>query len=206
LASAEVCPVGMFAPKELVATLPSTPTAAVASRVVVVLPLVPETRAMARPAARCASSSGSILRPIQPPMTEPSPRPAARDRAAAVRDTELATFARRGILASVTRARLLHPGAPQIAAGAERFGSLPDAVGWIGGGSGFDLCRTVGAFRGGVALHSAPPALTCGFGGVATAPRGRFWLRVEGSGVEWGPMVRPGGPTGPGVGGAANVA
>ena len=59
----------------------------------------------ARP-TRWASRSGSIFRPIQPPITEPSPRPAARDSAAAVRDTELATFARRGIFASVTRARL----------------------------------------------------------------------------------------------------
>src|SRR4051794_11973668 len=93
----------MLAPKELVATGPSTPRAAAVKRVVVVLPLVPDTSAMARPAARCASRSGSIFRPIQPPMTEPSPRPAARDSAAAVRDTELATLARRGILGSVTR-------------------------------------------------------------------------------------------------------
>src|SRR5689334_25196099 len=93
----------MLAPKELVATGPRTPRAAAVKRVVVVLPLVPDTSAMARPAARCASRSGSIFRPIQPPMTEPSPRPAARDSAAAVRDTELATLARRGIFGSVTR-------------------------------------------------------------------------------------------------------
>ena len=36
----------MLAPKELVATGPSTPIAAVVSRVVVVLPLVPETSAI----------------------------------------------------------------------------------------------------------------------------------------------------------------
>lgn len=122
LASAEVWPVGMLAPRELVATRPSTPTAAVVSRVVVVLPLVPDTSAMARPADRWASRSGSILRPIQPPITEPSPRPAARDSAAAVRDTELATFARRGIFASVTRARLPDLGARQIAADGDPFG------------------------------------------------------------------------------------
>ncbi|BCJ61162.1 hypothetical protein Jiend_45840 [Micromonospora endophytica] len=80
------------------------------------MPLVPETSAMARPAERWASNSGSILRPIQPPITEPSPRPAARDKAAAVRDTELATFARRGIFASVTRARLPDHRTGQIAA------------------------------------------------------------------------------------------
>ena len=104
LASAEVCPVGMLAPNELVATGPSTPSAAAVSRVVVVLPLVPETSATARPAARLRSRSGSILSPIQPPMTEPSPRPAARESAAAVRETEVATLALMGILPSVTEA------------------------------------------------------------------------------------------------------
>src|SRR5688572_30395211 len=86
----------MLAPSELVATSPSTPIAAATRRVVVVLPLVPETSATRRPAARWRSSSGSILRPSQPPITEPSPRPAARDSAAAVLDTEEATLARRG--------------------------------------------------------------------------------------------------------------
>ena len=70
--------------------------AAAVSRVVVVLPLVPETSATWRPAARCASRFGSIIRPIQPPITDPSPRPAARDRAAAVFDTDEATLARSG--------------------------------------------------------------------------------------------------------------
>src|SRR3954447_1514595 len=112
----------MLAPNELVATGPSTPSAAAVSRVVVVLPLVPDTSAIARPVARWASRSGSILRPIQPPMTEPSPRPAARESAAAVRDTELATLARRGIFASVTRARLPDRPPHQIAADGEPFG------------------------------------------------------------------------------------
>src|SRR5512139_3014874 len=110
----------MLAPKELVATRPRTPTAA--SRVVVVLPFVPDTSAMARPDDRWASRSGSILRPIQPPITEPSPRPAARDSAAAVRDTELATLARMGIFASVTRARLPDPRPRQIAADRDPIG------------------------------------------------------------------------------------
>src|SRR5690349_15253973 len=96
----------MLAPKELVATGPSTPRAAAVNRVVVVLPLVPETNAIARPAARFRSRSGSILRPIHPPITEPSPRPAARESAAAVRDTEVATLARRGIFPSVTATRV----------------------------------------------------------------------------------------------------
>src|SRR5690554_5838275 len=94
----------MLAPNELVATGPSTPSAAVANRVVVVLPLVPETRAICRPAARWDSKSGSSISPIRPPMTDPSPRPVARDNAAAVRDTEPATFARRGTFPSVTLA------------------------------------------------------------------------------------------------------
>src|ERR671917_63569 len=97
----------MLAPKELVATGPSTPSAAAVSRVVVVLPLVPDTSAMARPAARFRSRSGSIFRPSQPPITEPSPRPAARESAAAVRDTDVATLARRGILPSVTPGSLV---------------------------------------------------------------------------------------------------
>src|SRR3954447_25461741 len=96
----------MLAPNELVATGPSTPSAAAVSRVVVVLPLVPDTSAIARPVARWLSRSGSILRPIQPPMTEPSPRPAALESAAAVFDTEVATLARRGIFPSVTPARV----------------------------------------------------------------------------------------------------
>src|SRR3954470_30008 len=92
----------MFAPNELVATRPMCDRAAAASRVVVVLPLVPEMSATALPEARCASRSGSILRPIHPPMTEPSPRPAALESAAAVFDTLVATLARMGILPSVT--------------------------------------------------------------------------------------------------------
>src|SRR3954447_19568669 len=99
----------MLAPNELVATGPSTPSAAAVSRVVVVLPLVPDTSAIARPVARLRSRSGSILRPIQPPITEPSPRPAARESAAAVRDTELATLVRRGIFPPVARARVRDP-------------------------------------------------------------------------------------------------
>ncbi|OON28754.1 hypothetical protein BSA16_25150 [Micromonospora sp. Rc5] len=62
-------------------------------------------------------------------MTEPSPRPAARDSAAAVRDTELATFARRGIFASVTRARLPDRRPRQIAADGEPFGRATRADG-----------------------------------------------------------------------------
>src|SRR5262249_33506977 len=77
---------------------PSTPIAAAVSLVVVVLPFVPETSAISRPAARLASRLGSIIRPILPPMTAPSPRPVARDSAAAPRDRGVATLARSGTL------------------------------------------------------------------------------------------------------------
>src|SRR5262245_61222625 len=92
----------MFAPNELVATVPRLPSAAAVSRVVVVLPLVPETSATCRPAARFASRFGSIIRPSLPPMTDPSPRPVTRDSTAAVRDTELASLVRSGNFGSVT--------------------------------------------------------------------------------------------------------
>ena len=98
----------MLAPSELVATSPSTPSAAAVSRVVVVLPLVPEISAICRPAARLASRFGSIIRPILPPMTDPSPRPVARDSAAALRETDEASFDRSGFLV-LTRARLAEP-------------------------------------------------------------------------------------------------
>src|SRR4051812_48538126 len=99
----------MLAPKELVATGPSTPSAAAVSRVVVVFPLVPETSAICRPVARCASRSGSMINPSRPPITEPSPRPVARDSAAAPLDTVVASLARNG-LRVVTRTRVADPG------------------------------------------------------------------------------------------------
>src|SRR4051812_34438521 len=91
----------MLAPRLLVATGPRTPIAAAVRRVVVVLPLVPEIRAIWRPVASSASRLGSIMRPMRPPMTDPSPRPVARDSAAAPRDSEEASFARIGSLESV---------------------------------------------------------------------------------------------------------
>ncbi|GAB3862099.1 hypothetical protein GCM10029963_67700 [Micromonospora andamanensis] len=56
------------------------------------------------------------------------------------------------------------------------------------------------------ALHSAPPRLTCCFVVRRGAPRGRIWLRVEGSGVEWGALVGPGGAHRPGGQRRANAA
>ena len=47
--------------------------------VVVVLPLVPDTRATGRPAARRRRASGSTARMARPPTTDPPPRPRRRD-------------------------------------------------------------------------------------------------------------------------------
>src|SRR5215468_11205084 len=84
----------MLAPNEFVATGPSTPSAAAVSRVVVVFPLVPEISAIRRPSARWVSRAGSIIMPIRPPMTEPSPRPATRERAATPLVTDAANVVR----------------------------------------------------------------------------------------------------------------
>ena len=85
---------------------PSTPSAAAVSRVVVVLPLVPETRAICAAGGEVGQQVGVDLQADPAADHRAVAAPAARDSAAAVRDTEVATLARRGIFASVTRARL----------------------------------------------------------------------------------------------------
>src|ERR1700727_1661287 len=75
---------------------PSGASAAVISRVVVVLPLVPVTSTTWRPTASRESRSGSRRRPIRPPMTEPSPLPASRETEAAASPTVVASLARIG--------------------------------------------------------------------------------------------------------------
>ena len=77
---------------------PSGRSAAVISRVVVVLPLVPVTRTTRRPCASRDSRSGSSRRPMMPPMTDPSPFPARRDTVAAAPPTVVASLARIGSL------------------------------------------------------------------------------------------------------------
>ena len=160
----------------------------------------------ARP-ARWASRSGSIFRPIQPPITEPSPRPAARDSAAAVRDTELATLARRGIFASVTRARLPDRRAPPDRRRRSNRSAVVARRGRPGSDAppdGVDLCRKADRRRrAAAALHSAPPLVTCGFARGSGAPRGRIlvagggkWSRVGRNG-EAGRAHRPGGSAAP---------
>ncbi len=73
-ARAVASPGGRLAPADDVATRGAPPSAAASRRVVVVLPLVPVTRATRRPAARMASRSGAMSSPTRPPMTDPPPR------------------------------------------------------------------------------------------------------------------------------------
>ena len=62
----------MLDPVSLLTTLaPAAPSATASSLVVVVLPLVPVTRATWPTAVRCWSSCGSILSPDRPPATVP---------------------------------------------------------------------------------------------------------------------------------------
>lgn len=93
-ASAEVMPAGMLAPSALETTGPAALRASASSRVVVVLPLVAETSTTSRWVASAASRSGSSLRATRPPITDPLPRPAARDTAAAALPAVTASLAR----------------------------------------------------------------------------------------------------------------
>ncbi len=69
----------MFAPALEVATEPAVATASASMRVVVVLPLVPDTSAIVRPFPRLARRWGSIKRPTRPPIVEPEPSPRRRE-------------------------------------------------------------------------------------------------------------------------------
>ncbi len=93
-ASAEVMPAGMLAPSALETTGPAARRASAMSRVVVVLPLVAETRITSRFWASRARRSGSSLSATRPPITEPLPRPAARDAAATALPAVTASLAR----------------------------------------------------------------------------------------------------------------
>src|SRR6201986_590761 len=75
---------------------PSGASAAVISLLVVVLPLVPVTSTHWRPAASWDSRPGASRRLMLPPMTEPSPRPARREAAAADLPAVVAIRARKG--------------------------------------------------------------------------------------------------------------
>src|SRR5450759_3800620 len=69
----------MLAPPALLATGPRVASAATSSRVVVVLPLVPETQATTRSAASSTSSPGCSSSVIRPPITSPEPRRSSRE-------------------------------------------------------------------------------------------------------------------------------
>ncbi len=99
-ASAAVMPAGMFAPSALETTGPAARSASAISRVVVVLPLVALTRTTSRCSARVFSRSGSSLSATLPPITDPLPRPAFWDSAAAILPAVTAIFARAGSEAS----------------------------------------------------------------------------------------------------------
>ena len=89
-------PLSRLAPVELVVTGPRVPRAAASILVVVVFPLVPETRAMVRPAARRTKAPPSTANSTRPPITDPSPAPTRRDSAATARPAPAATRVRRG--------------------------------------------------------------------------------------------------------------
>jgi hypothetical protein len=93
-ASADVMPAGMFAPSAFDTTGPAARRASAISRVVVVLPFVAETSTTSRCCASRPSSSGSSLSATLPPITDPLPRPAARDTAAAALPAVTASLAR----------------------------------------------------------------------------------------------------------------
>ncbi len=121
-ASAEVMPAGMLAPSALETTGPAARSASAISRVVVVLPLVAETRTTSRCCASRARRSGSSLRATLPPITDPLPRPAARDTAAAAFPAVTASLAR-GDSGSVLPAIVLAP--PCVRARASTPGGSP---------------------------------------------------------------------------------
>ena len=72
-------PDGRLAPPMFVHAGPALERAAASNWVVVVLPLVPLTRATRRPRARRASASGSRTSVTRPPMTVPLPAPSRRE-------------------------------------------------------------------------------------------------------------------------------
>jgi hypothetical protein len=84
----------MFAPPLLDFTGPRVPSARASNRVVVVLPLVPDTHAVGRPAPTSASACGDTWRASFPPIISPEPRPSLRDACEASRSTARAARVR----------------------------------------------------------------------------------------------------------------
>lgn len=98
----------MLAPSAFDTTGPAAVSASAISRVVVVLPFVADTRITSRCCASRPSRSGSSLSATRPPITDPLPRPAARDTAAAALPAVTASLAR-GDNGSVLPAIVLDP-------------------------------------------------------------------------------------------------
>src|SRR5437868_12378007 len=94
-ARAEATPEARFAPVSLDRT--STPEAwraATSRRVVVVLPLVPETTTAPRPAASSPMTPGATARTTRPPIVTPAPIPARRETRPASRPARTARAVR----------------------------------------------------------------------------------------------------------------
>lgn len=137
-ARAEVMPAGMLAPRALETTGPAARSASAISRVVVVFPLVALTSTTSRWSARVASRSGSSLRAILPPITEPLPRPAFWERAAATLPAVTAILARAGSEAS--RAPVGSDSVPAMLSGSSLLRHRPGPDnGPLGGGDGASL-------------------------------------------------------------------
>ncbi len=86
----------MFDPPRLCAVGPFEAIAAARNWVVVLLPLVAETSATSRLAARALSTPGCRRSATSPPMTPPEPLPSLRDSPLATRPAARAKLARGG--------------------------------------------------------------------------------------------------------------
>ena len=105
VASAATSPGTMLAPVSLVATAPSVPTAAASSRVVVVLPFVPLTKATRWPTASWARAVGSAVSRTRPRRTVPVPTRARREASATTRLTGRAVRSRHDTAVGATARR-----------------------------------------------------------------------------------------------------
>src|SRR5439155_4314162 len=94
-ARADATPEARFAPVSLETTpAPEASRAATSRRVVVVLPLVPETTTAPRPAASSPMTPGATARATRPPIVTPAPIPARRETRPASRPARTARAVR----------------------------------------------------------------------------------------------------------------
>ena len=90
VASAATMPVSKLAPVRLPPTSPTVSSNSRSSAAVEVFPLVPETRMIRRPQLNWASAAGLSAKITRPETVAPSPRPNAREDAAAARPAAVA--------------------------------------------------------------------------------------------------------------------